>query len=213
MCLLYTIPFNKNKLHIHCCCLFTLAFSQYHGSRQLYINYMESCFATRNCLSNTIKLSTSANKNGPLSVHSNGVSLPRYCRANQEWQWRVFCLQLLSKTLTCTHPLSQRELMDHLCINPILWMGLIHKWSIDYKSLKTLSTKHHLTVTFGWQDSSMLAEADLCWSFFKRNMTKHVLSSKDVFSHRNLNVYTKYRICLLKYKKNCFEGNRVLGPV
>ena len=25
-----------------------------------------------------------------------------YCRANQGWQWRYICLQLLSKTLTCT---------------------------------------------------------------------------------------------------------------
>ena len=36
----------------------------------------------------------------------------------------IFCLQLLSKTLTCTLHLSQRESIDHLFINPIL--------SIDY---------------------------------------------------------------------------------
>ena len=26
--------------------------------------------------------------------------------------------------------------IDHLCINPILWIGLIHKWSIDWHQLK-----------------------------------------------------------------------------
>ena len=39
----------------------------------------------------------------------------------------VLCLQLLSKTLTCTLHLSIRESIDHLCINAILWIGLIHK--------------------------------------------------------------------------------------
>ena len=28
--------------------------------------------------------------------------------------------------------LSKRESIDHLCFNPILRIGLIHKWSIDY---------------------------------------------------------------------------------
>ena len=37
------------------------------------------------------------------------------------------CLQLLSKTLTCSLHLSKRESIDHLCINPILRIGLIHK--------------------------------------------------------------------------------------
>ena len=50
----------------------------------------------------------------------------------------IFCLQLLSKTLTCTLNLSLRESRDHLCINPILWIGLIHTCSINYKSLITL---------------------------------------------------------------------------
>ena len=31
----------------------------------------------------------------------------------------IFCLQLLSKTLTSTLHLSKRESRDHLCINPI----------------------------------------------------------------------------------------------
>ena len=44
-----------------------------------------------------------------------------YCRANQEWQWRNSCLQLLSKTLTWILHLSYSESVDHLCINPILW--------------------------------------------------------------------------------------------
>ena len=39
----------------------------------------------------------------------------------------ILCLQLLSKTLTCTLHLSIRESIDHSCINPILWIGLIHK--------------------------------------------------------------------------------------
>ena len=38
----------------------------------------------------------------------------------------IFCLQLFSKTLTCTLHLSLHESRDHLCFNPILWIGLIH---------------------------------------------------------------------------------------
>ena len=36
-------------------------------------------------------------------------------------------LQFLSKTLTCTLHLSMHESIDHLCINPILWIGLMHR--------------------------------------------------------------------------------------
>ena len=50
----------------------------------------------------------------------------------------IFCLQLLSKTFICTFILSLRESRDHLCINPIRRTGLIHKWSIDSRSLITL---------------------------------------------------------------------------
>ena len=39
----------------------------------------------------------------------------------------ILCLQLLSKILTCTIHLSYLESIDHLCINPILWIGLTHK--------------------------------------------------------------------------------------
>ena len=39
----------------------------------------------------------------------------------------VLCLQLLSKTLTYTLHLSSRESRGHLCINPILRIGLINK--------------------------------------------------------------------------------------
>ena len=39
----------------------------------------------------------------------------------------ILSLQLLSKTLTCTLHLSLQELIDHLCINPILRIGLIHE--------------------------------------------------------------------------------------
>ena len=50
----------------------------------------------------------------------------------------ILCLQLLSKTLTCTLHLSMCESNNHLCINPILLIGLIHKRSIDSKSLIAL---------------------------------------------------------------------------
>ena len=53
----------------------------------------------------------------------------------------ILCLLLLSKTLTCTLHLSMRESIDHLCINPILWIGLIHKRSIDSKSLNNFVNK------------------------------------------------------------------------
>ena len=39
----------------------------------------------------------------------------------------ILSLQSLSKTIMCTLHLSIRESIDHLCINPILWIGLIHK--------------------------------------------------------------------------------------
>ena len=39
----------------------------------------------------------------------------------------ILCLQLLSKILTCTIHLNYLESIDHLCINPILWIGLTHK--------------------------------------------------------------------------------------
>ena len=39
----------------------------------------------------------------------------------------IFCLQLVSKTLTCTRHLSVGEWIDHLCINPIMRIGLIYK--------------------------------------------------------------------------------------
>ena len=39
----------------------------------------------------------------------------------------ILCLQLRSKTLTSTLHFSICESIDHLCINPILWIELIHK--------------------------------------------------------------------------------------
>ena len=65
----------------------------------------------------------------------------------------LLCLQLLSITLSCTLHLSLRELIYHLCINPILRIGLIHTGYIAYKSLITFKTKNEVTVTLGWQDS------------------------------------------------------------
>ena len=50
----------------------------------------------------------------------------------------VLCLQLLSQTPTYAHNLSPCESIDHLCINPILRIGLIHKWPTNSKSLITL---------------------------------------------------------------------------
>ena len=56
----------------------------------------------------------------------------------------IFCLQLLNKTLTCALHLSQHDSIDHLCINHILRIGLIHKWYIDYKTpLRLNKTWHH----------------------------------------------------------------------
>ena len=39
----------------------------------------------------------------------------------------ILYLQLQSKTLACTLHLSIRGSIDHLCINPIQRLGLIHK--------------------------------------------------------------------------------------
>ena len=46
-----------------------------------------------------------------------------YCPASQEWQWRLF----VNKVIT------DLESIDHLCINPIRRIGLIHKWSTDLR--------------------------------------------------------------------------------
>ena len=35
----------------------------------------------------------------------------------------IFCLQLIGQTLICTLHLSKHKSIDHLCINPILWIG------------------------------------------------------------------------------------------
>ena len=77
-----------------------------------------------------------------------------YCPARQSDSDVVFCLQLLSKTLTCTLHLSYCELISPLCINPILRIGIIQKWFFDSMSLITLQTIHDATVTVDWQDSS-----------------------------------------------------------
>ena len=65
----------------------------------------------------------------------------------------ILCLQLLSKTFTYTLPFSLRKSIDHLCVIPFTRIGLIHTWSIDFKSQVTLQSKHDVTVTLGWQDS------------------------------------------------------------
>ena len=50
----------------------------------------------------------------------------------------IVCLQLLSGTLTCTLHFCLHESIDHLCINHIQRISLIHKRSVDYKFLLTL---------------------------------------------------------------------------
>ena len=50
----------------------------------------------------------------------------------------IFCLQLLSKTLTCALHLKFCESRDQLCINPILRIWLIYKWFIGCQSPITL---------------------------------------------------------------------------
>ena len=49
----------------------------------------------------------------------------------------VFCLQSYQGL----------KIEDHLCINPILWIGLIHKRSVNSRCLKWI-------VTLGWHDSN-----------------------------------------------------------
>ena len=57
------------------------------------------------------------------------------------------------------------ESIDHLCINPIRRIELIHKWSIDSRYLKwcvqvnvylTIVSKYYVAVTLGWHDSSTI---------------------------------------------------------
>ena len=54
--------------------------------------------------------------------------------------------------------------IEHLCINPIRRIGLIHEWSIDrvsssdvYKLLfyLTIVNKTYVTITLGWHDSTV----------------------------------------------------------
>ena len=59
----------------------------------------------------------------------NIVQNTDYCRASQSDSDVIFCLQLFSKTLTFSLHLIVRESRDHLCIKPILRIGLIHKSS------------------------------------------------------------------------------------
>ena len=96
-----------------------------------------------------------------LSIETSSLTPSTVVPANSD-SVVVLCLQLLSKTLTRTFYLSWGESIDHLCINPILRIGLIHKWSIHYKSLITLWTGQEVTVTLGLQDSSYFLACDSC---------------------------------------------------
>ena len=78
----------------------------------------------------------------------------------------IFCLQLLSKTLTCTLYLSLRESIDHLCNNPILRIGVKHKCSIDSKSLVTLQTNMmSLSFLAGRTVINLIRSEHECYSF------------------------------------------------
>ena len=59
----------------------------------------------------------------------------------------ILCLQLLRKTLMCTLQLSQGKSIDHFCINPIIWIGLIHKSSLQcYSVLSDILVKNELCI-------------------------------------------------------------------
>ena len=58
----------------------------------------------------------------PITVSQWTVhGMVHYCPAILEWQYKN---------------IRDLEAIDHLCINPILWIGLVHKWSIDSHELK-----------------------------------------------------------------------------
>ena len=52
----------------------------------------------------------------------SGSVLECYCHASQERD---------SAIMFCYKVIRDLESIDHLCINPIHRIGLIHKWSID----------------------------------------------------------------------------------
>ena len=96
-----------------------------------------------------------------LSIETSSLTPSAVVPANSDSDV-VLCLQLLSKTLTRTCHLSCGESIDHLCINLIQRIGLIHKWSIDYKSLITLWTGREVTVTLGLRDSCYFLACGSC---------------------------------------------------
>ena len=59
----------------------------------------------------------------PLVMTSNGYTVVP-TKSNSDV---ILCLQLPSQTLMSKLHLNQLKLIDHLCFNPILWIGLIHK--------------------------------------------------------------------------------------
>ena len=134
----------------------------------------------------------------------------------------ILCLPLLNKTLTCTPHLSKRESIDHLCIKPILRIGLIHKWSIDSKSLITLLTKHDVTVTLGWQDSSCFSLSSWCHvivSVLCLGLAQYVIVAFSGFTyllfvqcdsttyqlpHNTINFVRRLSLCILGNFSRCF---------
>ena len=68
----------------------------------------------------TVLSSVSVLVNKKTNIHTTVVPTKSYSGV-------ILCLQLLSKTLTCTLHLSYSESIDHLCINPIQRIGLIRK--------------------------------------------------------------------------------------
>ena len=50
-----------------------------------------------------------------------------YCPASLEWQWRRVLLKIVKYKINLYTPLELTESIDHMCINPILRIGLTHK--------------------------------------------------------------------------------------
>ena len=61
-----------------------------------------------------------------ITIHFPPTIVPTKCDS-----YVLLCLQLLSEKIACTFHLTLRKSIDHLCINPILRIQLIHKRYID----------------------------------------------------------------------------------
>ena len=105
----------------------------------------------------------------------------------------ILCSQLLSKTLTCKLHLSILKLIAHSCINPILWIGLIHKWSInstDVSKMDENRCKQTLASLPFWG-----IQVVLIYSYYESTTEK--LHMNVVVNTSSLPVSNKYRIASL----------------